>query len=191
MTSLSNNQKLFCQEYLKLGMNGTQAYLKVYKSCKKEETARANASRLLTNANIQEYISELQKKVEEKAVVSIEMIVDELTAIAFTDRTKISANVRNRILLQEEDGTKKEYFENNVIFRETSELDERTRKVIAGYKKTQSGFAVETYDKMKALELLGKYLGMFKDDAPTINNNIINPYANLSEEELRKLAGDS
>lgn len=191
MTSLSNNQKLFCQEYLKLGMNGTQAYLKVYKSCKKEETARANASRLLTNANIQEYISELQKKVEEKAVVSIEMIVDELTAIAFTDRTQISANVRNRILLQEEDGTKKEYFENNVIFRETSELDERTRKVIAGYKKTQSGFAVETYDKMKALELLGKYLGMFKDDAPTINNNIINPYANLSEEELRKLAGDS
>ncbi len=191
MTSLSNNQKLFCQEYLKLGMNGTQAYLKVYKSCKKEETARANASRLLTNANIQEYISELQKKVEEKAVVSIEMIVDELTAIAFTDRTQISANVRNRILLQEEDGTKKEYFEDNVIFRETSELDERTRKVIAGYKKTQSGFAVETYDKMKALELLGKYLGMFKDDAPTINNNIINPYANLSEEELRKLAGDS
>ena len=191
MTSLSNNQKLFCQEYLKLGMNGTQAYLKVYKTCKKEETARTNASRLLTNANIQEYISELQKKVEEKAVVSIEMIVDELTAIAFTDRTKISANVRNTILLQEEDGTKKEYFENNVIFRETSELDERTRKVIAGYKKTQSGFAVETYDKMKALELLGKYLGMFKDDTPTINNNIINPYANLSEEELRKLAGDS
>lgn len=191
MKSLSNNQKLFCQEYLKLGMNGTQAYLKVYKSCKKEETARANASRLLTNANIQEYINELQEEVKEKAVVSIEMIVDELTAIAFTDRTKISANVRNRILLQEEDGTKKEYFENNVIFRETSELDERTRKVIAGYKKTQSGFAVETYDKMKALELLGKYLGMFKDDQPTINNNIINPYANLSEEELRKLAGDS
>lgn len=191
MTSLSNNQKLFCQEYLKLGMNGTQAYLKVYKTCKKEETARANASRLLTNANIQEYINELQEEVKEKAVVSIEMIVDELTAIAFTDRTQISANVRNRILLQEEDGTKKEYFENNVIFRETSELDERTRKVIAGYKKTQSGFAVETYDKMKALELLGKYLGMFKDDSPTINNNIVNPYANLSEEELRKLAGDS
>lgn len=191
MTSLSNNQKLFCQEYLKLGMNGTQAYLKVYKSCKKEETASVNASRLLRNAKVQEYISELQKQVEEKAVVSIEMIVDELTAIAFTDRTQISANVRNRILLQEEDGTKKEYFEDNVIFRETSELDERTRKVIAGYKKTQSGFAVETYDKMKALELLGKYLGMFKDDAPTINNNIVNPYANLSEEELRKLAGDS
>lgn len=191
MTSLSNQQKLFCQKYLELGMNGTQAYLNVYKSVKKEATARTNASRLLTNANIQEYIRELQEKVEEKAIVSIEDIVKELTAIAFTDRTKISQNVRNRIMLQDDkDGTKKEYFEDNVIFTQTSELDETTRKVIAGYKKTQSGFAVETYDKMKALELLGKYLGMFKDEAPTINNNIVNPYANLSEEELRKLVGD-
>ena len=94
------------------------------------------------------------------------------------------------MLQDDKDGTKKEYFEDNVIFTQTSELDETTRKVIAGYKKTQSGFAVETYDKMKALELLGKYLGMFKDEAPNITNNIINPYANLSEEELRKLAGD-
>lgn len=192
MTSLSNNQKIFCQKYLELGMNGTQAYLNVYKNCKKEETAMAAASRLLRNVKVKEYIKELQSKVEEKAVVNIQMIVDELTAIAFTDRTKISQNVRNRIMLQDdEDGTKKEYFENNVIFAETSELDETTKKVIAGYKKTQSGFAVETYDKMKALELLGKYLGMFKDNNTTINNNIINPYANLSEDELRKLAGDS
>lgn len=190
MTSLSNQQKLFCQEYLKLGMNGTQAYLNIYKSCKKEATARTNASRLLTKANIQEYISELQSKVEEKAVVSIEDIVKELSIIAFTDRTKVSKNVRNKILEQKEDGVSKEYYEDNVIFTETDELDEDTKKIIAGYKKTQSGFAVETYDKMKALELLGKYLGMFKDETPTINNNIINPYANLSDEELRKLAGE-
>ena len=191
MTSLSNNQQLFCQEYLKLGMNGTQAYLNIYKSCKKESTARTNASRLLTNANIQAYISELQEEVKDKAVVSIEDIVNELTVIAFTDRTKISQNIRNRLLLEENDGTKKEYFEDNVIFTETKELDENTKKVIAGYKKTQSGFAVETYDKMKALELLGKYLGMFKDESPITNNIYNSPYSKLSEEELRKLAGDS
>ena len=183
MTSLSNNQKLFCQEYLKLGMNGTQAYLNVYKTCKKEETAMASASRLLRNVKVKEYIEELQSKVEEKAIVSIEDIVKELTAIAFTDRTNISKNVRNKIVERKEDGTEVEYYEDNVIFAET-------KKIISGYKKTQSGFAVETYDKMKALELLGKYLGMFKDEAPTINNNIVNPYANLSEEELRKLVGD-
>lgn len=72
MTSLSNQQMLFCQEYLKLGMNGTQAYLNIYKSCKKESTARTNASRLLTNANIQEYIEELQSKIEKNAIINVE-----------------------------------------------------------------------------------------------------------------------
>ena len=83
MTSLSNNQKLFCQEYLKLGMNGTQAYLNVYKTCKKEETAMASASRLLRNVKVKEYIEELQSKVEEKAVVTIEDIVNEQLILEF------------------------------------------------------------------------------------------------------------
>lgn len=186
MTSLSNQQKLFCQEYLKLGMNGTQAYLNVYKSVKKESTARTNASRLLTNANIQEYIQELQSKVEEKAIVSIENIVKELSAIAFVDRTKIS--MMNKKTMELESGKSIDY--EDVVFALTDSLDEETKKVIAGYKKGKNGISVETYDKLKALELLGKYLGMFKDEAPTINNNIVNPYANLSDEELRKLIGD-
>ena len=186
MTSLSNQQKLFCQKYLELGMNGTQAYLNVYKNVKKESTARTNASRLLTNANIQEYINELQEKVEEKAIVSIEDIVKELTAIAFTDRTKISKMNKKKMKL--ESGTEIDY--EDVEFELTENLDENTKKVISGYKKGKFGLSVETYDKLKALELLGKYLGMFKDEAPTINNNIVNPYANLSEEELRKLIGD-
>lgn len=185
MTSLSNNQKLFCQKYLELGMNGTQAYLNVYKTCKKEETAMASASRLLRNVKVKEYIEELQSKVEEKAIVSIEDIVKELTVIAFTDRTKIS-----KMVTKEKQLEKTTLVYKAVDFPDTDTLDNETKKVIAGYKQTQSGLAVETYDKMKALELLGKYLGMFKDEAPTINNNIVNPYANLSEEELRKLVGD-
>ena len=186
MTSLSNQQKLFCQKYLELGMNGTQAYLSVYKTCKKEETAMAGASRLLRNVKVKEYIEELQSKVEEKAIVTIEDIVKELTAIAFTDRTKISKMNKKKMKL--ESGTEIDY--EDVEFELTENLDENTKKVISGYKKGKFGLSVETYDKLKALELLGKYLGMFKDEAPTINNNIVNPYANLSEEELRKLIGD-
>ncbi len=186
MTSLSNNQKLFCQKYLELGMNGTQAYLSVYKTCKKEETAMTNASRLLRNAKVQEYIQELQSKVEEKAIVSVEDIVKELTAIAFADRTKISKMEKRTMELE----SGKEVNYEDVVFALTDTLDENTKKVIAGYKKGKNGISVETYDKLKALELLGKYFGMFKDDSPIVNNNFINPYANLSEEELRKLVGD-
>ncbi len=187
MTSLSNQQKLFCQEYLKLGMNGTQAYLNIYKSCKKESTAMTNASRLLRNAKVQDYIQELQSKVEDKAVVTIEDIVKELTIIAFTDRTNISKSITEEIDVPEQN---RKLRLQDIILTDTDKLSEKEKRVIAGYKKTKNGMTVETYDKLKALELLGKYLGMFKDEAPTINNNIVNPYANLSEEELRKLVGD-
>lgn len=187
MTSLSNQQKLFCQEYLKLGMNGTQAYLNIYKSCKKESTAMTNASRLLRNAKVQEYIKELQEKVEEKAVVTIEDIVNELSVIAFGDRTEI-AKYNETIEKDPITGNETRYCRAEIT--PTDKLSENAKKMIAGYKRNTAGINVETYDKMKALELLGKYLGMFKDEAPTINNNIVNPYANLSEEELRKLVGD-
>lgn len=189
MTSLSNQQKLFCQEYLKLGMNGSQAYMNVYKSCKKEATARTNASRLLTNANIQEYIKELQSKVEEKAVVSIEDIVNELSIIAFGDRSEI-AKVESENIIDPETN-KVLGVRTHLNITDTDKLSTNAKKIISGYKMTQAGITVESCDKMKALELLGKYLGMFKDEAPTINNNIINPYSKLSEEELRKLAGES
>lgn len=180
MKSLTNQQKLFCQKYIELGMNGTQAYLTVYKSVKKEATARTNASRLLTNANIQEYIRDLQEKVEKKAIVSIEDIVKELTDIAFADRTKISKIVTKEKQIEETTLVYKA-----VDFSDTDTLDDKTKKVIAGYKQTQSGLAVETYDKMKALELLGKYLGMWNDT--NINNNININY----EDTLKKAMSES
>lgn len=190
MTSLSNNQRLFCQKYLELGMNGTQAYLNVYKTCKKEETAMASASRLLRNDKVKEYIKELQSKIEKKAIVKIDDIVNELSVIAFGDRTEIS-KVETEAVRDEETGEIK-YHRTHLDITDTKKLSVNAKKIVSGYKLTTAGISVETCDKMKALELLGKYLGMFKDEAHTINNNIVNvnPYANLSEEELRKLVGD-
>ena len=174
---LTNQQKLFCQEYLKLGMNATQAYMKVYKTCKKEETAMANASRLLRNVKVKEYIEELQSKVEENAIVSIEDIVKELTAIAFTDRTKIS-----KMVTKEKQLEKTTLVYKAVDFSDTDTLDNETKKVIAGYKQTQSGLAVETYDKMKALELLGKYLGMFTETVKIENPEATKILSSISKQ---------
>lgn len=186
MNELNKNQKAFCREYMKNGKNGLQSYMKVYKC--KEDTAKVNASKLLTNTNIQKYISELENEIKEKDLITIEEIIKELKAIAFVDRTRIS-KVQNNLLLEKDSGIK--YYEPQVIFNDTDNLTEEERKIISGYKKTQSGFAIETYDKVKALELLGKYIGMFNDKQPiTINNNIDNPYKELTTEELKKLAGD-
>lgn len=155
---MTEKQKIFIREYLK-DFNGTRAYKAAYPDCS-DESARRLASRLLTNDDIQKAIREQANKQLEKIDVDVNDILRELKAIAFTDRTKISRNVRQKLM--EDDG--RVYYEDNVIFTETDELDEDTKKIIAGYKKTQSGFAVETYDKMKALELLGKYIGMFSEN---------------------------
>jgi len=178
---LNEKQKLFVREYLK-DFNGTRAYKEVYKC--DDRTAGTNAWRLLKNAEIQRAIQEQADKRLENAEITIEDVLNELKAIAFVDRTKISKMTTKEKKIDDILITYQ-----SVDFPNTDTLDDETKKVIAGYKQTQSGLAVETYDKMKALELLGKYLGIFKDNSPIINNNI-NPYANLSEEELRKLAGD-
>lgn len=164
---LNKNQKVFCQEYIKNGMNATRAYIKVYK-LKDENKAAASASRLLRNVNVQEYLKELQSKLEDKAIITVEEILKELKAIAFVDRTDIT-KIQNNVLLKKEDGT--EYLEPQIIFEETKKLSPEQKKIIAGYKKTNSGFAIETYDKLKALELLGKYVGLF-NDKQDINVNV-------------------
>lgn len=175
---LNNNQKRFCQEYLKLKMDGTKAYLKVYKNCKKEKTARVNASRLLANANIQDYIKELQNKVEEESIVSVSDIVNELMAIAFADRTKISKIVSKEIQIDEDETLKTSCVE----FIDTETLSEKEKKVIASYKQTRNGVSVETYDKVKALELLGRYLGMFTDTIKVENPKATEILSSISKQ---------
>lgn len=67
---LTSRQIKFCEEYVKNGLNGTQAYMKAYKNCKKEETATASASRLLRNVKVLSYIEELQEELKDKAIMS-------------------------------------------------------------------------------------------------------------------------
>lgn len=81
MARLSNSQRMFCEEYINNGSNGTQAYLKAYKSCKKKETARANSSRLLTNANVLEYIENLRQKLKSNAIMTAQERMEWLSKI--------------------------------------------------------------------------------------------------------------
>jgi hypothetical protein len=74
---INPRHKAFADEYLVNGMNATQAYLSVYRSVKKEETARVNGSKLLTNANIQAYIAERQKENQKKIEIDQEWILRE------------------------------------------------------------------------------------------------------------------
>ena len=81
MNDLTNKQKLFCQEYIKNGGNGMQAYYKSYK-CSNDNTAKVNASKLLTKTNLQDYIQHLQSKIETKTILSIQERMQLLSEMA-------------------------------------------------------------------------------------------------------------
>jgi phage terminase small subunit len=163
---MTNAQKRFCDEYL-IDFNASRAYKTAYKSCKSDLTARTNASKLLTKTNIQKYISEKQKEIEEKTEITQKKIIQELAKIALF-------NI-------------KDIYNENGTLKKVTELDDDTAKAISGVKILQKAGAMKislsktndeiplehipeqtvefkTNDKTKALELLGKHLGMFKEN---------------------------
>ena len=142
---MTDKQKRFCDEYL-IDLNATRAYKTAYPLIKKDETARANGSRLLTYANIKKYIEERMQERQERTEVTQDQVVKELAAIAFAKATDY-AEVR--------DG--------QVIIKNTTDLSDMMVRAIAGIKEGRNGVEIKLNDKGKALELLGRHLGMFKD----------------------------
>lgn len=65
--ALTEKQKNFCREYFSNGGNGTQAYLAAYDSTS-EVSAGIEASRLLKQENIQEYLASLNKPLNDRAI---------------------------------------------------------------------------------------------------------------------------
>lgn len=160
---MTNAQKRFCDEYL-IDLNATRAYKVAYPNCKKDKTARANSSRLLTIANIKEYISKKQKEIEKRTEVTQDMVIKELAKIAFLDIRKL-------------------YTENGQL-KNVAEIDDETVGAISsletleeyeGYgndrEKIGETQKVKLLDKTKALELLGKHLGIFKETNINVNTN--------------------
>ena len=101
------------------------------------------------------------------AKISPEKIIDDLAAIAFA---------RAPDYLVVEDG--------QVRLRE--DLKPRQRAAVASVEKTTTGIKVKFYDKMKALELLGKCVGLFegKDAREEKENNLLEAILQATGQEV-------
>ncbi len=139
---LTEKQKRFCEEYL-IDLNATQAAIRAGYS---EKTARTIAAQHLAKLNIQAYISELQKQQSKRTEITADRVLAELAAIAFSDRSKFS-KVTDR---------------QHVSFTPTDELSDTERRSIAGIIEGRNGIEIKSYDKLRALELIGKHIGMFE-----------------------------
>lgn len=164
---LTPKQRRFIDEYL-IDLNATQAAIRAGYS---EKTAYSIGVQLLKKLEIQVEIQKRRNRLQSKLEITQERVLQELAAIAFANGADY-AKVVNTGLLP------------TVEMIPTDELPPEKLPAIAGIKANQYGVEVKLHDKVKALELLGKYLGTF-DGGPAqeqTENNLFEAIDSIGEE---------
>lgn len=161
---MTEAQKRFCDEYL-IDLNATRAYKVAYSRCKKDETANVNGSKLLRNTKVQEYISEKQKEIEKRTEVTQDMVIKELAKIAFSDIRKLFTENGQLKNIADIDSDVAGAITSIQTLEEYGSYGDDREKIGDTQK-------VKLLDKTKALELLGKHLGMFNDVNVNMKNAV-------------------
>lgn len=114
---LTLKQIRFADEYIRNGGNATQAAIKAGFS---EKTARQQGCRLLTNANVSEYIAERQSQIDSENIASLKEIQEFRTKVlrgeekdqfgldaSLLDRQKAAADLEKALLIKQEQDEKR------------------------------------------------------------------------------------
>lgn len=151
---LTAKQQRFCDEYL-IDLNATQAAIRAGYS---KKTANEQASRLLANVNIQQYLQKKKTKLEEKFTISQESILRELHSVVFTNIKRFyneDGSLKRIVDLDDEAAAALAGVEVDEIWdKEYDEESGRGRRVQAGETKK-----IKRWDKVKAIETINKMLG--------------------------------
>lgn len=139
-----------------MDFNATQAAVRAGDSAK---TADVIGVENLGKPRIAEEISRRQKDLQRRTEVTQERVVKELARVAFSNATNV-VQVQPRTIVGA-DG--KEIVIQTVVLTATAELTDDQRAAISQIKQGANGIEVKMYDKLKALELLGRHIGMFND----------------------------
>ena len=143
---LTEKQQRFVDEYL-IDLNATQAAIRAGYSVK---TADAIGCENLTKPNIQQAIAEHMAERSRRTGVNQDRVVLELAKIAFVRMTDVVDDSNGRI-------------------KQDASADDLSCIESIKYKESDNEFGgsvereVKIASKMKALELLGKHLGMWND----------------------------
>ncbi|MBG9653722.1 terminase small subunit [Cytobacillus firmus] len=202
---LTDKQRFFAMYYVKY-FNATKAYQKVY-GCD-YMTAKANGSRMLTNANLVEYIREIKNQMLNDKFLDAKDILQKYIDIAFADITdfvdfgqrEMPELDHNGEPMIDENGEEITYSYSFVNLKNNDEVD---GTLITEVKKGKDGVSVKLADKMKALEFLSKYTDLLSEndkkrlqeeklrmEISKLQNNDETSQESQVAKMLRKLAGD-
>lgn len=161
---LTKKQQLFVDEYL-IDLNATQAAIRAGYSV---DTAREIGCENLTKPNIQEAIAKAMAERSKRTGVNQDRVVLELARIAFVNIEDVVDTDTGEILpnASKDDLACIESVKFKESYSDTGSMTEREVKIAS---------------KMKALELLGKHLGMWNDK---IDVNVAVPIVISGEDAL-------
>lgn len=144
--ALTEKQKIFSDEYLK-DLNATRAYRAAYPNCKKDESARVNGSKLLTNTNVAEYINERLEKIQSERIADVQEVMEYLTSVMRREKKEcvvVTITREKSDYIADKDGKPRK----QTVKEEIPEIVEIPAKLS---------------DANKAAELLGKRYSLFTD----------------------------
>lgn len=140
---LTPKMQKFVSEYL-VDLNATKAVLRAgYKMT--EKAAATQGNRLLRKAEIQEALRNAREAQERRTEITADRVLQELAHVAFantTDFVKLSGG--------------------RVFLTDTDDLSRDQTAALSTIKEGRDGVEVRLHDKIRALELLGKHLGIFE-----------------------------
>lgn len=136
-----------------------------------EKTAEVIGYENLRKPQIKEEIQKRQENLQSKLEITQERVLEELAAIAFANGTDFVTVTETGLL--------------NV--KPTHKVAKDKLPAIASIKYNQLGVEIKLHDKVRALELLGKHLGVFDSRgaaSDTEENNIFEVIDQSTREEL-------
>ena len=144
--ALTPKQKIFADEYL-IDLNATRAYKVAYPRVRNEETAAAAGSELLGKTRVSDAIKTAMAERSKRTGVNADRVVQELAKIAFVNATEV---IDPKTAMVREDALPEDTAAIQFVKVKTFGEDGLEREI-------------KMADKLKALELLGRHLGIFKD----------------------------
>ena len=145
---LTPKQQMFVKEYL-VDLNATQAAIRAGYSAK---TAEVQGCKMLSNPKIAAALQIAMDARSEKTEITAERVLKELGRVAFGNQRALMT-----------------WGPNGVKLRPSSALTEDEAAMVSEVAETETlnggSLKLKTHDKIRALELIGKHLGMFKEGA--------------------------
>jgi phage terminase small subunit len=182
---LTIKQEKFAQG-LFAGLSQREAYKQAY-DCDNmtDKTIDEKACLLANNDKIRARLDELVNELKERNMITVERVLEQLGKIAFADikdmlsfKTVKTLDETATALLGQPITT----YKTVIDLKDSDEID---GSLIAEVSETKDGFKFKRNDQMKALELIGKHLGMFTDKIE-VGNKDGKPFevSNLTDAEL-------